>query len=108
MHPAQAMIAGVPTPAGAVLVGYIDRHPADKSGLGYAVLYHPATGIEDAWDGHRTRSLPKGWRDRVTLTPVSTAATIGRLGGIASTDAKAAAARANGVKGGRPRKRNMT
>jgi hypothetical protein len=38
----------------------------------------------------------RGWHDR--------AAKAGKRGGAATTEAKAAAARANGAKGGRPRK----
>jgi hypothetical protein len=98
------MTSLTPPPAGAVLVGYIDRHPADKSGLGYAVIFFPATGIEMAWDGQAVRSLPNNWRKKVTFTTANQAAELGRKGGQATSDAKADAARANGAKGGRPRK----
>lgn len=104
MHPAHAMITGCPIPTGATLLGYIDQHPEDKSGLGYAVLLYPATGIEVAWDGHRTRSLPRNWRKKTPLVVASAASVNGRLGGLATSDAKAAAAKANGAKGGRPKK----
>ncbi len=71
MHPAQAMIQGHPLPPHAILIGYIDRHPADKLGLGWAVLSYPATGVEVAWDGQSTRSLPSGWRKKCPLIPVA-------------------------------------
>lgn len=45
--------------------------------------------------------MPKPNQKRRKLTPF---VTIGRLGGRVSSPAKAAAARANGAKGGRPRK----
>ena len=105
MRPAQAMIQGIRIPKNAILIGYIDRHPADKVGIGWAVLSYPATGIEVAWDGQRTRSLPTGWRKECPLIPVaSQAAVLGAMGGSVTSAAKTAAARANGAKGGRPKK----
>lgn len=104
MHVAQLMTSLTPPPSGATLIGYIDKHPADKSGLGYAVLYYAATGIETTWDGHASRSLPGNWRKKVVFTAASQAAVLGSRGGQATSDAKAEAARANGAKGGRPPK----
>ena len=104
MHTAQAKIAGCPLPPGSTLIGYIDRHPADPSGLGYAILIYPVTGVEVAWDGETSRALPKNWRSKVTITAVDAASVFGSRGGRSTSDAKAAAAKANGAKGGRPRK----
>jgi hypothetical protein len=104
MHPAQAKITGCKPPENSVLLGYIDNHPAGRSALGFAVLLFPATGIEVAWDGTSSRTLPRNWRDKAVFTPVSAAAALGRLGGLATSEEKAAAARANGKRGGRPRK----
>lgn len=42
----------------------------------------------------------RGWRDRATKA----AAKAGKIGGSVSSEAKAEAARANGAKGGRPKK----
>lgn len=67
-HPAQLMISPSTIPTGATLIGYIDRHPADSCGLGYAVL-RMAAGHETAWDGSAIRSLPRNWRDKVAFTP---------------------------------------
>lgn len=51
-------------PAGHQLLGWIDKHPSGKGGS-YAVLTVAATGIEVAWDGTASRSLPKDWRKKV-------------------------------------------
>ncbi len=104
MHFAEAITSILPPPNGAILVGYIDHHPADKSGLGYAVIFNPKKGIESAWDGHAIRSLPNNWRKKVVFTIANQAAELGRKGGLTTSDAKADAARANGAKGGRPKK----
>ena len=104
MHFAEAITSLIPTPNGAILIGYIDHHPSDESGLGYAVIFNPSTGIEAAWDGHTIRSLPNNWRKKVVFTIANQAAELGRKGGSAKSEAKAEAARANGAKGGRPPK----
>ena len=57
---------GAPVPAGHQLMGWIDRHPSGKGGS-YTVLLVIHTGVEVAWDGTATRSLPKNWRDKVTF-----------------------------------------
>lgn len=66
-HIAKLMTDQSPLPAGAQRVGWIARHPADQSGLGYAVI-RTAAGIEVAWNGETIRSLPRNWRDRVEHT----------------------------------------
>ena len=53
-----------PLPNGAEVIGYVQRHPADKHGLGGAILRMP-TGIEVFWTGASVRSVPNDWRDRV-------------------------------------------
>ena len=70
MHPAQIMTEKMPMPVGSKMLGYIDRHPADNYGIGWAVL-RMRTGIEVAWDGERIRSLPRNWRDFVEITLVT-------------------------------------
>lgn len=62
------MIAKRPLPAGATLLGYIDRHPI-RGGPGYAVLRFDRTGVEVAWDGVAVIGLPRRWRDDVTFEP---------------------------------------
>lgn len=59
-------LIGAALPPNHTLVGYIDQHPADKQGSGYAVI-RSAIGIESAWDGTAIRSLPRGWRERATF-----------------------------------------
>lgn len=59
---------GVQVPAGHQLVGWIDKHPSGKGGS-YTILCVVLTGIEVAWDGLSTRSLPKNWRDKVEFEP---------------------------------------
>lgn len=54
-------------PANAELLGYIDRHPTDDHGPGYAVVRLPAAVA--AWDGETIRSLPRDWRERVQFEP---------------------------------------
>jgi hypothetical protein len=64
---ADLMIANIALPRGTQLLGYIDRHPSDDGGLGYAVIETDA-GIEIAWNGHNFRSLPRNWRDLVEFS----------------------------------------
>lgn len=71
MHPAQLMTQGSPLPDNTVLLGYIDKHPGGRSGLGLAVISFVATGVDAAWDGQCVRSLPRNWRDRVRFTALS-------------------------------------
>lgn len=68
-HIAKLRTQHQPLPAGATLIGWIDRHPADKVGFGAAVLRWAATQTESAWDGCTIRSLPNRWRERVTFEP---------------------------------------
>lgn len=60
---AKLMTQASPMPVGAVLLGWIARHPAGRGEMGYAVLRLP--GGEVAWDGVAIRSLPRDWRERV-------------------------------------------
>lgn len=103
MHIAEIMTSVGPLPSGAILIGYIDKHPSDKHGLGYAVIFYPRTGIESAWDGSAIRSLPNNWREKTVFTAASQAAELGRRGGSSKSEAKIEASRENGKKGGRPR-----
>jgi hypothetical protein len=64
---AEMMIANMPLPRAAQLLGFIDRHPSDNGGFGYAVL-QMGTGVEVAWNGHSFRSLPRNWRDLVEFS----------------------------------------
>jgi hypothetical protein len=69
---AMLKIADAPVPPGALLLGWIERHPSDpldRDGLAYAVL-RMRPGIEVAWNGHNFRSLPHDWREHVELTAV--------------------------------------
>lgn len=66
MKLAEMMIANTPLPKGATLLGYIDKHPAEAFGLGYAVLRMRAGEV--AWDGERIRTLSADWRELVDFT----------------------------------------
>jgi hypothetical protein len=65
---ARAMTMHSPVPPNADLLGWIDRHPADDHGPGYAVLRFVGGG-ESAWNGESIRSLPPDWRTQVYFEP---------------------------------------
>lgn len=62
---AKLMTGSAPLPGGMQLLGWIDRHPREDHGPGYAVLRVVRTGLEVAWDGAAIRSLPRDWGDKV-------------------------------------------
>ena len=70
---------GIPVPVGHQLLGWIDRHPSGTGGA-YTVLVVVHTGIEVAWDGNATRSLPKNWREEVEFEAACGPASVDEVG----------------------------
>lgn len=87
-----------PLPAGAEALGTIQRETLEKG-----ALIRLSTGIYVQGNANAIRTLDQS--DVVeALARSEAASTLGRTGGAMTSEAKASAARANGKRGGRPRK----
>lgn len=87
----------MPLPDGAQALGVVSR----DSGTGALVLLASGQYVQGNAGGIRT--LPQR-EVRDALAVSQAAAALGRKGGSATSEAKAAASRENGKRGGRPRK----
>lgn len=87
-----------PLPSGAESLGTVQRETLETG-----ALLRLSTGIYVQGNAGAIRTLPQREVEEA-LARSAAAATLGQTGGRVTSDAKAAASRENGKRGGRPRK----
>ena len=90
----------MPLPANAEALGVVTRTTGESG-----ALIRLDTGVYVQGNAGAIRNLPQS-ETQSAVDASNAAVSLGSRGGTVRTDAKAAAARANGRKGGRPRKKS--